>query len=194
MALRETQNKQREPDRRKGEKMMRKRTTQMSAAIRPEKKEPQARSLDLHPMGVSEDLHREILRRINNRFYENRDICSLRRGGPGLTELAGLIPLMRHLDAKAVRQYVHKLERVRWVLQGCMRCEGKLFAIMHDLVQPTDAEKALSYMILMLEREAFLRESGYDRDFLGEVRAIARTEEARLRVNAPLVCSNENPK
>lgn len=134
------------------------------------------------PAGVSPELHREIMRRINNRFYDAQGICSLRTDGPGLPELAGLIPLARNLEPSAICHYEKELAQVRRTLNGCMRCEGKLFAVLHLLHQNAGSDKATQYLVLMLEREAFLRDGGTDRDFLAEVREAAQKEEHHLRV------------
>ncbi len=134
------------------------------------------------PAGVPPELHREIMRRINNRHYENGDICSLRHGGPGLAELAGLISLMRDLDRAAVLFYAQELAKVVPVLKGCMRCEAKLFAILHILLQASDKDRAMLYRILVLEREEWLRSSGYDRDFLAEVQEASRAKSPRMKL------------
>ena len=126
------------------------------------------------PAGVSAELHRVIMRRIDGCHLGSQDACRLMHDGPGLAELAGLIPLMRHLDGKAVLHYALLLDHLQPLLNGCMRCEAMLFAVLHLVLQAIDPDRAMSYLLLMLEREYLLAENGCDCDFLREVQAASR--------------------
>ena len=119
---------------------------------------------------ISAELHREIMRRINNRYYENKDKCSLRRGGPGLTELAGLVPLLMPLPAAAVIQYGEKLAAIKAVLNGCTKCEGKLHAILYLVLRWADPAAAVMNLQAMCQCITHLKQrGGGGRDFLTEV-------------------------
>ena len=98
-----------------------------------------ALSEDLPPLGVGIELHREIMRRINNRYYDTKDLCSMRRGGPGLAELAGVIPLMKGLGTEAIDVYIGHLEGVISTRGHCERCEAKVYAILCLVVKDADS-------------------------------------------------------
>lgn len=143
------------------------------------------------PAGVSREFHGEIMRRIDGCHSGSQDACRLMHDGPGLAELAGLIPLMRHLDGKTVRHYALLLARVQPLLNGCMRCEAMLFATLHLVLQAIDPDRAMSYLLLMLERENLLAENECDRDFLHEVQAASRASDVGSM--APFRIRHETP-
>lgn len=53
---------------------------------------------DIPPPGVDAELHREIMRRINNRYYDTKDLCSMRRGGAGGQESVRCDPVAANVD------------------------------------------------------------------------------------------------
>lgn len=135
---------------------------------------------DSPPRGVAVELHREIMRRINNRYYDTKDLCSMRRGGPGLAELAGVIPLTNGLGAEAIAIYAGHLEKVVSTRGNCERCEAKVYAILCLVVEATDPERAGRYRRMILRRRALLGAVGASRDFIEEVRAVAEQETLRM--------------
>ena len=135
---------------------------------------------DLPPEGVELDLHREIMRRINNRYFDTKDLCSMRRGGPGLAELAGVIPLMKGMGAEAIAAYAGHLEGVIPTRGHCERCEAKVYAILCLVVESTDPERAGRYIRMIRRRKEMLGVAGASRDFIDEVRAAAEQEALRM--------------
>ena len=135
---------------------------------------------DLPPEGVGPDLHREIMRRINNRYFDTKDLCSMRRGGPGLAELAGVIPLMKGLGADAIAIYASQLEKVISTRGHCERCEAKVYAIMCLVVRDADPGRAGRYWRMVLRRKAALGVAGANRDFFEEVKEAAEQEAKRM--------------
>ena len=135
---------------------------------------------DLPPGGVEVDLHREIMRRINNRYFDTKDLCSMRRGGPGLAELAGVIPLTNGLGAEAIAIYADHLEKVVSTRWNCERCEAKVYSILCLVVEATDPERAGRYRRMIRRRKASLGVAGASRDFIEEVRAAAEQEALRM--------------
>ena len=135
---------------------------------------------DLAPRGVGLDLHREIMRRINNRYFDTKDLCSMRRGGPGLAELAGVIPLMKGLGAEAIAVYACHLEKVIPTRGHCKRCEAKVYAIMYLVVRDTNPGRAGRYGRMVLRRKAALGVAGANRDFFEEVKEAAEQEAKRM--------------
>ena len=135
---------------------------------------------DLPPPGVGIELHREIMRRINNRYFDAKDLCSMRRGGPGLAELAGVIPLTNGLGAEAIAIYAGHLEKVVSTRGNCERCEAKVYAILCLVVESTDPERAGRYRRMILRRRALLGAAGASRDFIEEVGAAAEQEARRM--------------
>lgn len=140
----------------------------------------QASSGDLPPLGVGIDLHREIMRRINNRYFDAKDLCSMRRGGPGLAELAGVIPLVEGLGSEAITVYAGHLEKVISTRGHCERCEAKVYAILFLVVKATDPAKAARYKRMVLRLKAALGVAGQHRDFLAEVQEEADQESRRM--------------
>ena len=150
---------------------------------KPEKQAKQggdAASESVPPPGVDEALHREIMRRINNRYYDTKDLCSMRRGGPGLPELAGVIPLTKGLEAEAIATYAGHLEKVISTRGHCERCEAKVYAILFLVVKATDQAKAARYKRMVLRLKAALGVAGQHRDFLAEVQEEADQESRRM--------------
>lgn len=135
---------------------------------------------DLPPRGVGVDLHRDIMRRINNRYFDTKDLCSMRRGGPGLAELAGVIPLMKGMGAEAIAAYAGHLEGVIPTRGHCERCEAKVYAILCLVVESTDPERAGRYRRMIRRRKEMLGVAGASRDFIEEVRAAAEQEALRM--------------
>ena len=135
---------------------------------------------DLLPKGVGPDLHREIMRRINNRYYDTKDLCSMRRGGPGLPELAGVIPLMKGLGAEAIATYTGHLEKVVSTRKHCERCEAKVYAILCLVVKGTDPGMADWYGRMVFRRKASLGVAGANRDFFEGVKEAAEQEARRM--------------
>ena len=138
------------------------------------------------PTGVSAELHREIMRRINNRYYDNKDLCSMRRSGPGLAELAGVIPLTKGLGGEAIVAYAGYLEKVIATREHCVRCEAKVYAILSLVVKDTDPERASRYGRMVFRCKADLGVAGANRDFFEEVNDAAeqvakRMEESHFR-------------
>ena len=139
-----------------------------------------ASSGDLPPLGVGIELHREIMRRINNRHYDTKDLCSMRRGGPGLAELAGVIPLAKGLGAEAIAAYTDQLEKVISTRGHCERCEAKVYAILCLVVMATDPAKARWYRRMIFRLKAALGVAGQNRDFFAEVQEAADQESRRM--------------
>ena len=135
---------------------------------------------DLPPKDVGSDLHREIMRRINNRYFDTKDLCSMRRGGPGLAELAGVIPLMKCLGANAIAIYASHLEKVISTRGHCERCEAKVYAILCLVVKDTNPGRAGRYGRMVLRRKAALGVAGANRDFFEEVKEAAEQEAKRM--------------
>lgn len=135
---------------------------------------------DIPPLGVDEALHREIMRRINNRYYDTKDLCSMRRGGPGLAELSGVIPLMNGLGADAIATYAGHLEKVISTRGHCERCEAKVYAILCLVVKDPDPGMADWYRRMVLRRKASLGVAGANRDFFEEVKEAAEQEAKRM--------------
>ena len=135
---------------------------------------------DSPPRGVAVELHREIMRRINNRYYDTKDLCSMRRGGPGLAELAGVIPLTNGLGAEAIAIYAGHLEKVISTRGRCERCEAKVYAILCLVVESTDPERAGRYRRMIRRRKEMLGVAGASRDFIDEVSAAAEQEALRM--------------
>lgn len=135
---------------------------------------------DSPPRGVAVDLHREIKRRINNRYYDTKDLCSMRRGGPGLAELAGVIPLTNGLGAEAIAIYAGHLEKVISTRGRCERCEAKVYAILCLVVEATDPERAGRYRRMIRRRKEMLGVAGASRDFIEEVKTAAEQEALRM--------------
>ena len=135
---------------------------------------------DLPPPGVGIELHREIMRRINNRYFDAKDLCSMRRGGPGLAELAGVIPLTKGLGSEVIAVYVGHLEKIISTRGHCERCEAKVYAIMCLVAKETDPAKAARYRRMMLRCKVALGVAGQHRDFLAEVQAAADQEIRRM--------------
>lgn len=139
-----------------------------------------ALSEDLPPLGVGIELHREIMRRINNRYFDTKDLCSMRRGGPGLTELAGLIPLMKGLGAEAIVVYAGHLEGVISTRGHCERCEAKVFAILCLIMDGISPLRARGYGRMVRLRKESLGMAGQNRDFFEEVKEAAELEGKRM--------------
>jgi hypothetical protein len=139
-----------------------------------------ALSEDLPPLGVGIELHREIMRRINNRYFDTKDLCSMRRGGPGLAELAGVIPLTEGLGSEAIAVYAGHLEKVISTRGHCERCEAKVYAILFLVAKAIDPARAGRYMRMVLRCKAALGVVGQHRDFLAEVQAAADQESRRM--------------
>ena len=139
-----------------------------------------ASSGDLPPLGVGIELHREIMRRINNRYFDAKDLCSMRRGGPGLAELAGVIPLTNGLGSEAIAVYAGHLEKVISTRGHCERCEAKVYAIICLIAKATDPAKAARHRRMMLRCKAALGVAGQRRDFLAEVQEEADQESRRM--------------
>ena len=135
---------------------------------------------DLPPLGVGIELHREIMRRINNRYFDTKDLCSMRRGGPGLAELAGVIPLAKGLGAEAIAAYAGQLAKVISTRGQCEWCEAKVYAILYLVVKATDPARAARYERMMLRCKAALGVAGQNRDFLAEVQGAADQEVRRM--------------
>lgn len=135
---------------------------------------------DIPPQGVDEALHREIMRRINNRYYDTRDLCSMRRGGPGLAELAGVIPLTKGLGAEALATYAGHLEKVISTRGECERCEAKVYAILCLIIEGIDPEKASRYGRSVRRRKESLGAAGENRNFFEEVKEAAEQEAKRI--------------
>ena len=133
------------------------------------------------PAGVSAELHREIMRRINNRYYDTKDLCSMRRGGPGLPELAGVIPLTKGLGAEAIATYAGHLEKVISTRGHCERCEAKVFAILCMIMGGIDPEKARRYGRMVRQRKDSLGAGGENRNFFDEVAEAAEQEAKRMK-------------
>ena len=133
------------------------------------------------PTGVSAELHREIMRRINNRYYDNKDLCSMRRSGPGLAELAGVIPLTKGLGAEAIVAYAGYLEKVIATREDCGRCEAKVYAILSIMMESIDAERASWYGRRVRRRKEALGVLGASRDFFEEVMDAAEQEAKRIK-------------
>jgi len=119
--------------------------------------------------GASATLHAEIMRRINNRYHENHDTCSLRRGGPGLEELAGILPMVRGLPLPALRFYAARILRLRARYAVCLRCQAKMFGLVHLILAEGDPVAALPWRVLVRRNESWLAERGEVRDFLHEL-------------------------
>lgn len=136
---------------------------------------------DIPPSGVDEALHREIMRRINNRYYDTKDLCSMRRGGPGLPELAGVIPLTTGLGAEAIATYAGHLEKVISTRGHCERCEAKVFAILCMIMEGIDPEKARRYGRMVRQRKDSLGAGGENRNFFDEVAEAAEQEAKRIK-------------
>ena len=139
-----------------------------------------ASSGDLPPLGVGIELHREIMRRINNRYFDAKDLCSMRRGGPGLAELAVVIPLTNGLGSEAIAVYAGHLEKVISTRGHCERCEAKVYAIICLIAKATDPAKAARHRRMMLRCKAALGVAGQRRDFLAEVQEEADQESRRM--------------
>ncbi len=135
---------------------------------------------DTPPTGVDGQLHREIMRRINNRYYDTKDLCSMRRGGPGLAELAGVIPLSKGLGAEAIATYAGHLEKVLSTRGHCERCEAKVFAILCLIIEDSDSERARWYGRMVRRRKESLGLAGENRNFFEEVKAAAEQEAKRM--------------
>jgi len=135
---------------------------------------------EIPPLGVGIELHNEIMRRINNRYFDTKDLCSMRRGGPGLAELAGVIPLVKGLGSGAIAVYASHLEKVISTRGHCERCEAKVYAILCLVVKATDPARAGRYKRMVLRRKAVLGVAGQNRDFLAEVQAAADQEIRRM--------------
>ena len=135
---------------------------------------------DAPPAGVDAELHREIMRRINNRYYDNKDLCSMRRGGPGLAELAGVIPLTKGMGEEAIVTYVEHLEKVIATRDHCGRCEAKVLAIMCLMMGDVDPERAHGYEGRVHIRKTRMGGFGENRDFFEEVKEEAEWEERRM--------------
>ena len=151
---------------------------------KPEKQAKQggnAASESVPPPGVDEALHREIMRRINNRYYDTKDLCSMRRGGPGLPELAGVIPLTKGLGAEAIATYTGHLEKVISTRGHCERCEAKVFAIMCLIMEGIDSEKANRYGWMVRQRKDSFGAGGENRNFFEEVTEAAEQEAKRIK-------------
>lgn len=133
------------------------------------------------PTGVDEALHREIMRRINNRYYDNKDLCSMRRRGPGLPELAGVIPLTKGLGAEAIATYADYLEKVIATRDHCGRCEAKVYAILCLIMEDIDPEKASQYGRMVRQRKDSLGTAGENRNFFEEVMEAAEQEAKRMK-------------
>jgi hypothetical protein len=134
---------------------------------------------DAPPPGVDGALHREIMRRINNRYYDTKDLCSMRRNGPGLAELAGVIPLTKGMGAEAMVAYVEHLEKVIATRDHCWRCEAKVLAIMFVMLGDIDPERARGYAEGILIRKTRMM-GGKERNFFEEVRDAAEEEAKRI--------------
>lgn len=135
---------------------------------------------DIPPPGVDEALHREIMRRINNRYYDTKDLCSMRRGGPGLPELAGVIPLTKGLGAEAIATYAGHLEKVISTRGECERCEAKVYAILCLIMEGIDSERARGYGRMVRHRKDSLGAAGESRNFFEEVKGVAEQEAKRI--------------
>lgn len=131
---------------------------------------------DIPPPGVEAELHREIMRRINNRYYDTKDLCSMRRGGPGLAELAGVVPLSKGLGAEAIATYAGHLEKVISTRGHCERCEAKVYAILCLIMEDNDSERARWYGRMVRRRKGSLGLAGENRDFFEEVQEAAEKE------------------
>lgn len=131
-------------------------------------------------------VEREVLRRIRNRRYDNYAICSMRRGGPGLFEMAGLIPLMEVLPAPEVRRLVEQelIPAIQHVNE-CLPCSGKVYALAHIIMKARFPREADGYLRHTFRNEAELPPvDGRSRDLVDEMRAAALEDPLRTRMLA----------
>ena len=105
----------------------------------------------------------------------------MRRGGPGLPELAGVIPLTKGLGAEAIATYAGHLEKVISTRGHCERCEAKVFAIMCLIMEGIDLEKANRYGRMVRQRKDSLGAGGENRNFFEEVTEVAEQEAKRIK-------------
>lgn len=132
------------------------------------------------PVGVLPEIHQEIMRRINNRYYENRDICSLRRGGPGLPELAAVIHLATGLPAAAIKYYAKQIARLRALYPNCMRCQAKVCGLTYLLLSEVDPELAKPWLRRLHVKERCLARRRVERDFIQELRDLLVCDIGKL--------------
>ncbi|HMO50079.1 MAG TPA: hypothetical protein PKE26_05100 [Kiritimatiellia bacterium] len=119
------------------------------------------------PRGVPIDLHDEIMRRIRNRWYEQSSyICSMRRRGPGLVEMAGILPLVSGLPKSAILFYKRQLMELQPLFRGCMPCSAKLYAFIYLL---SCAAQPKSAMIWLARVRAMEHRTRRRRDFVDEI-------------------------
>lgn len=121
------------------------------------------------PAGVPENIHDDIMRRIRNRWYDNTDKCSLRRGGPGLVELAGVLPLVCTLPAEAVRAYADELIALKPLYASCLVCRGKWCGFVYLVLAMVDRKEALPWLNKVSRVESRLAVRGPRRDFIAEI-------------------------
>lgn len=104
----------------------------------------------------------------------------MRRGGPGLPELAGVIPLTKGLGAEAIATYAGHLEKVISTRGHCERCEAKVFAILCLLMEGINPERAQGYGRMVSRRKGLLGTAGESRNFFEEVKEAADQEIRRM--------------
>ena len=121
------------------------------------------------PAGVTRELHDEIMRRIRNRWFENDDKCSLRRSGPGLSELAGVLPLVCDLPAPAVRFYARELAKLGALYKSCAICRGKWAGLVYLVMSMADRRSAMPWLMKVCRVQDNLAIRGVERDLVAEV-------------------------
>ncbi len=121
------------------------------------------------PENVPEEVHDEIMRRIRNRWHENRDKCSLRRGGPGLRELVGVLPLLVGLPVPAVKRYVEELKSLRPLYKDCTVCSAKLCALIYLALISVDLKLAMPWLMRVNKAEDLIARRGVARHFVEEL-------------------------
>ena len=124
------------------------------------------------PAGVTRELHDEIMRRIRNRWFENDDKCSLRRSGPGLSELAGVLPLVCDLPAPAVRFYARELAKLGPLYKSCAICRGKWAGLVYLVLSMVDRRSAMPWLMKVYRVQDHLAMRGMERDLVTEVLSV----------------------
>ncbi len=122
------------------------------------------------PSGVSEDVHREIMRRIRNRWHEKNSISAMASRGYGITEIAGVLPLFARLPAPAVMSYMEELKSLLKLYCGDSTSAAKISALIYLALKDIDPELAAPWLANVREDEhAFTLRYGEGCDIIGEV-------------------------
>jgi hypothetical protein len=98
----------------------------------------------------------------------------MRRRGPGLPELAGILSMMGRCPPPAVRLYAREVIKLRPLYRECLICRGKWTALVYLLLSQVDRRSAMPWFIKTIRiQDAIAMRHHVGRDLVAEVLAAA---------------------